>query len=156
MVKCSYCDAKFKTEAGRVRHESPCCPVAAIDRDRMMQPLPFDDTIGSVSSRRELFITALGLEAGGVNLDGASVRPEWLIAFHGLAHMRPGRLTTLLFPNRPSHLAMGAVMLLMSYADFKAAAVIERTRPGGSADVAKEFEAKCDAIYARLPSWARW
>lgn len=158
MVKCSYCGEEFGTERMRDRHESPC-PVELADLERLKQPFPFEENISDKLARHEAFIKALGLTAGEVELDGASIRPEWLIAFWGLAQARPGRLAAVLFPGRfndKGSMAAEAVQLLGLYAELKAAAMIERTVPGGSADEAGALEAKCDAIYARLPSWARW
>jgi hypothetical protein len=96
------------------------------------------------------------LADGVPNLDCMTTNPAelwelWKIL--GASSVRPVAQARLLFPTRPDGFVR-ATCDLRNYAANKATAMTARL--AGNIDTALAYERICDAIYSRLPEYAKW
>ena len=88
------------------------------------------------------------------NFDALSAEELW--SFYrraGMSGRPPRSVARELFPDRPRGY-VNATNDLKCYATNKATAI--GCRLAGKIETALTYEAICDRIYSRLPSWARW
>jgi hypothetical protein len=90
---------------------------------------------------------------GGINLDGYSQSDEAMLKLANVLTRSATSAARVLFPGRPKGFVR-ATKDLGRYAWNQGTAM--RLRLTGDVNLASDYEAICDRIYAGLPEFARW